>query len=427
MNQLVDPHAERIGCLPQQRIELDHSLAAPPVFFCDEHTETPTEGTVHPTRVNANYEQDVSRLMQLKHEIDKKPYCDWWEQYKRYISPYERVHLTRNYKKHSDNIARVVPLSRSYFKMIELLHDFSLVDCTSVQPLRTAHLAEGPGGFIQAVCHKRGKRGNLDTMFGISLKSSIAVPGWKPAIAFLKQYTRVRLHYGKDGTGNLYNITNIDAFVAHVGQSSCQLITADGGFDFSTDFGNQEETCAKLLLCEIYCSLRLVAVGGAIVCKFFDMQLPITQQLVQCLAHTFHTVTITKPSCSRLANSERYVVAEKYHGLHGVEIMERLRNVLLNTDTISASTYIFSQSLSSPFSDVEHAIRLYNIKHLQLQINAIRRCLTLIDSRLSNDQLPSQVATSILNEQIAHSIAWCKKYDVELNMKCKKCITYKFK
>ena len=85
-------------------------------------------------------------------------------------------------------------------------------------------------------------------MFGISLKSSVAVPGWKPAMSFLKRFQRVKLHNGADGTGDLYKIKNIDSFVQYVGKHSCQLITSDGGFDFSTDFSNQEETCARLIV-----------------------------------------------------------------------------------------------------------------------------------------------------------------------------------
>ena len=34
-------------------------------------------------------------------------------------------------------------------------------------------------------------------------------------------------------------------------ENSMDLITADGGFDFSYDFNNQETECVKLILCQI--------------------------------------------------------------------------------------------------------------------------------------------------------------------------------
>ena len=49
----------------------------------------------------------------------------------------------------NDGVANVVPISRSYFKLIEILQDNDVLMNTT--EIRSACLCEGPGGFIQAI------------------------------------------------------------------------------------------------------------------------------------------------------------------------------------------------------------------------------------------------------------------------------------
>ena len=72
--------------------------------------------------------------------------------------------------------------------------------------------------------------------YGITLKSvNKDVPGWKKTKDFLNNNDNVVISYGKDNTGNIYNIENIKSFVNLVKKRSVELVTADGGFDFSID------------------------------------------------------------------------------------------------------------------------------------------------------------------------------------------------
>ena len=50
---------------------------------------------------------------------------------------------------------------------------------------------------------------------------------------------------------NLFEVENIKYFQQVVGFNSCNLITADGGFDFSIDFNKQEQLSSRLIFCEI--------------------------------------------------------------------------------------------------------------------------------------------------------------------------------
>ena len=68
-----------------------------------------------------------SKLVTVKKKLDVRPYNTYWSFFKAYINKYERVFMTSSHKT-SHSVATYVPLSRSYFKLWELLHDFKLLE-----------------------------------------------------------------------------------------------------------------------------------------------------------------------------------------------------------------------------------------------------------------------------------------------------------
>ena len=103
-----------------------------------------------------------------------KHYIDEWDTFKKYTNTYEYIHTSVSNKKLP--ICKYKPLSRSFFKMIEIIHVFDLL--TEKNPINSMHLAEGPGGFIEAFCNTRDNY--EDNYYGITLISNdINVPSWK--------------------------------------------------------------------------------------------------------------------------------------------------------------------------------------------------------------------------------------------------------
>ena len=80
-----------------------------------------------------------------------------WDIYKKYTNPYEYINTIVPNKSYS--IAKYKPLSRSYFKLLELLLHFQLYptieQSSNIIPIKTFHLAEGPGGFIESIVNYR--------------------------------------------------------------------------------------------------------------------------------------------------------------------------------------------------------------------------------------------------------------------------------
>ena len=151
------------------------------------------------------------------------------------------------------------------------------------------------------------------------------------------------------------------------------------------------------------------------------MQLPITKQFVYCLSYAFNTITIVKPGCSRLANSERYIIAQDFNGNYVDAILEILRRLIINGN-IDSNTVIFDKQFQCS-KQILDIIDAYNESHFKMQIYAIQKCLSLIDTAVStcatNGELPPKVVEDITRFQIYHSKEWCLKYNVELNPKCK--------
>ena len=90
-------------------------------------------------------------LLNKKEEINIFEQEHKWELAKKLANPYEMVY-TQEEKFPHPNISLLRPLSRSYFKMIEMLEISKFIDILPKETIhiRSVHIAEGPGGFIQA-------------------------------------------------------------------------------------------------------------------------------------------------------------------------------------------------------------------------------------------------------------------------------------
>ena len=116
--------------------------------------------------MNINVKRDINidykilnneNYINLKQHKNKIINSKEWDKYKKYANEYELIHIP-NKKKISESVALYNPLSRSYFKMVEMIYDFNLLDIAD-DTFKSAHLAEGPGGFIEAtynISHKVG-------------------------------------------------------------------------------------------------------------------------------------------------------------------------------------------------------------------------------------------------------------------------------
>jgi 23S rRNA U2552 (ribose-2'-O)-methylase RlmE/FtsJ len=256
-------------------------------------------------------------LLEAKDRISALEKARRWELVKKMVNPYEIVYTHEDRFFHP-SIALIKPLSRSYFKMIEMMHVLQFFELLPKQQpkIRSAHIAEGPGGFIQALvelCERNKKL--LGSATAMTLKpTDQRVPGWRRASVFLHHHREVKLHFGVDGTGDIYSTENQDSFV-EASSPSVHLFTADGGFDFSVNYDIQEKCVFRLLVASALTGLRCLSQEGAFIIKIFDIFSDHTKFLIILMSRCFKEWMLYKPSLSRPCNSERYFLGRGFRGL----------------------------------------------------------------------------------------------------------------
>ena len=341
----------------------------------------------------------VKYLTNIKTEIDNRQ--EEWDHYKKYINPYEYIHTQVSNTKTS--VCKIKPLSRSYFKMIEICGIFNLISDLP-DNCKSFHLAEGPGGFIEALSFLRNNIN--DSYVGMTLiDNDVNVPGWKKSTAFLEKHKNVYIEKGIDNTGNLLSLDNLK-FCYEKYKGSIDLVTADGGFDFSIDFNSQETVSANLILCQIIYAIAVQKKGGNFFIKFFDTFTEASLQMIYLVALLYEEVYFVKPNTSRYANSEKYIVCKKFKLFDTSKIMQKIFTMF--TQICNNENIISILSIEIPYlftNQVEGLNAIYG----QQQLDSISNTLNLI-----NNNKPEKIE-SIKKNNIQKCVSWCQKYNLPFN------------
>ena len=262
-------------------------------------------------------ETEHEEVITSKNKISNIESHEEWELRKKITNPYEAI-FSGTTETTFPSLAKVNPLSRSYFKMIEMLQTIGFWESISKTPInipfRSAHICEGPGGFLQCIVESlKEKKIPIHALYAMTLRPTKShIPGWRRSIQFLRKHSQIQLEYGADDTGNILIPENQAVFCKRAIDS--QIFTADGGFDFSVDYGKQEQMAFPLLLASFTMGLASLAKGGTMIIKLFDIYSQATQDLFLGTARLFNRFTIYKPATSRPCNSERYFIAIDYIG-----------------------------------------------------------------------------------------------------------------
>jgi cap1 methyltransferase len=326
-----------------------------------------------------------------------------WDKYKKLTNEYELIFSSPNT---SQNISKYTPVSRSFFKLWEILHDFKGDVFTWKKNMNTLFLAEGPGGFAEAFIKFRhdyfAEVAEDDEYYGMTLKSNNKnIPDWK------YKHPKLQVTYGCDGTGSLYSSDNIDALVEMVGSNSVDLVTADGGFDFSADFNNQEEMALHLFICEIYTALRVQAIDGTLIIKLYDIFTPATIKLVNLLNSCYKRLIMFKPLTSRPANSEKYLICKGFHG------GEHCLRVFRELSKLSLESVGYTQNVTDILKDVDintnvtRNLVLFNSFYISRQILYIQKTIEYIKKFIGHGDIKR-----IIDGHVCKVQKWCEKYNI---------------
>lgn len=342
-------------------------------------------------------------LYEIKEKLEKREKD--WDIFKKYTNPYEYIHTVIPFKKKA--VSRHKPLSRSYFKMIEIVNIFDLH--FESKPIQSFHLAEGPGGFIEALAELRNCP--HDKYIGMTIiddNNDPNIPSWKKTENFLNNNKNVFIENGADNTGNILSLENF-SYCKEQYSSSMDLITADGGFDFSVDFNNQEVNISKLLFAQICFAITMQKRGGSFILKIFDTFMQHSIDLLYLLSSFYEKVYITKPHTSRYANSEKYIICKGF--LYSTNeffypYLHRSFEKMISTN-YSGELYIH-RFLSIPIARWFYMkLEEYNSIFGQQQIENIHYTISLIENKHKQEKIDN-----LIKINIQKCIQWCIKHKV---------------
>ena len=343
-------------------------------------------------------------LNSAKQQISE--YGSNWDNVKKYTNPYEFIHT--NIPQHSFSVAKYKPISRAFFKIVEIYNAFDLLSYN--RPIKTYHLAEGPGGFIEATAYVRNNR--FDKYYGMTLiEKNNNVPGWKKSENFLNKHHNVFIERGKTKNGDLYEAENFkDCFQKH--RNDFDIITGDGGFDFSRDFNNQEEQAFRLILTQTMYAIAMQKYGGTFILKIYDCFLKSTNQLIFLLSCFYDNVYISKPKTSRYANSEKYLICTHFNDKDTTIISQKFYNVLKVFQKVDFNVYSIKEIINIPIHlYYRNQIEEINAIFANQQIDNIINTTKIVSFReKKNDKLNQNK-----NINIQKCVNWCIQNNIPYN------------
>ena len=363
-------------------------------------------------------------LNNIKKKIDNV--INEWDIYKRYTNPYEYIHSIIS-NSHKTNVSKLKPLSRSFYKMIEIITIFNITD-TFPDVITTFHLAEGPGGFIEALVYLRDN--SNDKYYGMTLISDSAnIPSWKKSKIFMSKNKNVIMENGISGDGDLTDKANL-LFCLEKYHNSMDFITGDGGFDFSINFNKQEEISQNLIFCQICFAIAMQKTGGTFVLKIFDVFMQSTLDLLYILSICYERVFIIKPNTSRIANSEKYIVCRNFLLKNSRDLVLKLSQIydIINKNIIDKNIIdknIIDKNIIvntkrqdrfvNRFLDID--IPSYYVNKLE-EINAIIGQQQIENMNTTFSLIKNNKSDKIeqyKNNNINKSIFWCQKFNIPYN------------
>lgn len=219
-------------------------------------------------------------------------------------------------------------ISNDFYKMWEMLVTFDLINDKKIV---SAHLAEGPGSFVQATMlyrekfHKKDNKN--DQYYAMTLHSEADnehimkmdedfVKYYKKKGQFDLHRTYSRKESSKNDDKDNGDLTNPKSVLLFGGafdiNKKCDFITADAGVEWK-NMATQEQESTRLVLGQILGALRLQAKDGTFICKFNETYTSVIIKVIALLTSLYKSVHIYKPLTSRHFESEKYLVCKNFN------------------------------------------------------------------------------------------------------------------
>lgn len=351
-----------------------------------------------------------STLNKEKNKIDAiyEKNSKLWDDLKKFSNEYEFVY-TSSYGSFK-NISNIYPISRSYFKLWEILHDFDLINIKNDEFFISCHLAEGPGGFIEClykyiIKYITDNFRNIKIYGSTLLSDNSSIPKWKLK-KNIQEHFNLILNYSLDESGDLYDINEVNKLITKIGKHNCNLITADGGFDFSNNYNHQEKDFMNLFISEAYIMLNLLKNNGNGIIKIYDIYSKNSIKIMYIISLFFEKIYIIKPLTSRPANSEKYILCYRYKNFSESKIYFNIFETIIQDKDLN---HLNNDKVAVEYNFIEKILE-YNRWYTERQISYINKTIKYIDDY--NNNTDKNYLIKLYNYNKKKCVNWCRKYNI---------------
>jgi hypothetical protein len=388
--------------------------------------------------------------------------------YQKYTNPSEFIGNLIPNKQYP--VAKYRPFSSTYFHMIELMHEFHLIDKEMVGRIQTIHLSNDTGCIEATINVRRG----LDTVqqqeetrpikqqipirpldrplehrpffnkrFGFGALSDSDSDDEKP-IPIIEEREEdtpteeyISVVETDDDQDSLSNqdthiftspfphidflqrnpqirIQPLENLVDTYGMGSMDFITGMAQQDTQKD--DDEAAMLPVLWSQVLNALRLQKPGKSFVMRVKDCFHMGTLDLLYILTMFYREVHVVKLMSSSAATSEKYIVCQGYTSAFTPEIRDHLEKVDGEIKDHQNHSIKGGSSPIRRFLDFDlpsfflKKMEDCNVVFGKQQIETIQHTLALIDKRPRADKLDL-----IVRKNVTHCIEWCQTYHIPVN------------
>ena len=188
------------------------------------------------------------------------------------------------------------------------------------------------------------------------------------------------LNEGRIIQATLYNVDNYNYCVDKY-QNNMEIITGDGGFDFSIDYNRQEGMSIRLIFTQIIYAISMQKKGGCFI-KMFDIFLKPTVDMIYLLSIFYNKIFIVKPNTSRYANSKKYIVCLNFKYTNTKYIFPKIRQMIKTLNNIDFEKKCITSMLNIPIHTYYKSnLREINCIFRNQQIENILNTIKIIINR----------------------------------------------
>jgi len=195
-------------------------------------------------------------------------------------------------------------------------------------------------------------------------------------------------------------------------KNSMNIITADGGFDFSQDYNNQEKNAFRLIFTQVAYAITMQKFNGTFILKIFDILEKSTMQVLYLLSCFYENIIISKPYTSRNANSEKYIICKGFKFKDTSNISTKFINILTIFETLDFDKYTVFSILDIPLQSYYYTqVTEINAILGHQQIDNILNTIKIITHKDRKNEKIQHLKTA----NIQKCINWCINNKIPYN------------